>query len=58
MIGEKYVKLNPGIICDKCEDEDRKGKKVQDAWDIIKNHNRQWRRCHAANTQFNRLNRL
>jgi hypothetical protein len=40
----KYVKPNPGIICDKCEDQDRKRKDVLDVWEIIKYRNRQWRR--------------
>ena len=30
-----YVKLNPGIICDECEDADRKRKGVQDVWGTI-----------------------
>ena len=51
----KYVKRNPGIICDRCEDEDRQGKKVQDAWEAIKNHNRRWRRQPAARSNVNHL---
>ncbi len=38
----KYVKLNPGIICDKCEDAERKRKGVDDIWETIKNKNRQF----------------
>ena len=49
----KYVKSNPGIICDRCEDEERKGKKGQDAWEIIKQHNRRWRRHSAVRSNVN-----
>ena len=35
-----YVKLNPGIICDECEDEERKVKGVPKAWDVIKEKNK------------------
>jgi formylmethanofuran dehydrogenase subunit E len=38
----KYVKLNPGIICDKCEDAERKRKGVDDIWETIKNKTRQF----------------
>ena len=54
----KYVKPNPSIICDKCEDQDRKRKDVLDVWDIIKYHNRQWRRYYATSSNINHLDRL
>jgi len=53
----KYVKLNPGIICDRCEDEERNRNNVQDVWETIKSHNRQWRRRHTQNAQFDHLHR-
>jgi len=53
----KYVKPNPGIICDRCEDKERKRKNVQDVWETIQNHNQRWRRRDAKNTQFDRLHR-
>lgn len=54
----KYVKPNLGIICDKCEDQDRKRKDVLDVWEIIKYHNRHWRRHRAVKPHLNHRNRL
>ena len=47
-----YVKLNPGIICDECEDANRKRRGVQDVWGTIKNNNRRGHYHHTKNAQF------
>jgi len=47
-----YVKLNPGIICDECEDADRKSKGVHDVWGTIQNNNRQGHYHHTKIAQI------
>lgn len=46
----KYVKLNRGIICDKCEDAERNYNGAHNIWETIKINNRRWHTYHYQNT--------